>query len=170
MTADTFRRLDTSAGGRREAFELLQLLLMGETVYPSDEIWLVARNLPDIDLFDNRSAAFAAIEPLWEHRWLSASEVLTWLHGRLSKVTVVLDRTADNHTFGARLKSRPGGSELRVIRSEEVVEEILIADSWILSGPLAPAAWDEGRSLYLDRDPERCRQALRQLHARYGRG
>lgn len=160
------RSVEPHASERHEVQELLQVLLLGELLSPSRSLWLLAKDLPDLPVLDNSGAAFSAIEPLWERRWLLLSEILGWLAHVDTKVTVVLS-PGDHEEFRRHLQLRlPQSGSSRVIIAD-VIEEAFLSDEWCLSGTLD---WRAGRRLLLDRNAERCRQHASDFSARFGDG
>ena len=73
----TARRIfRSSATSNAEVRELLESLLTAELLLPSRCLWLVSPWLTDLELLDNRSEAFASLDPQWGARRIRLAEIL----------------------------------------------------------------------------------------------
>jgi phosphatidylserine/phosphatidylglycerophosphate/cardiolipin synthase-like enzyme len=126
----------------REAEGLLQTILLAELLAPSEVIWLISPWVTDVSILDNRTGAYAGVQPTWPRRAISLVEVL----GALLRegVGVVLATRPDPHNqrFVQRLesaaKSRGCAEKLLVHQDERerLHEKGLLGDDFYVSGSM----------------------------------
>ncbi|WP_420566413.1 phospholipase D-like domain-containing protein DpdK [Thalassobaculum sp.] len=99
----------------RALIDLLQSLFVAELLSPSPRLWLFFAWISDVDIIDNSSRAFSALEPDWPAAPVRLSQVLEALLTRGSEIRLVLREQASNdylvsrlltlkHRFGRRIK------------------------------------------------------------------
>src|SRR4051794_30703728 len=90
MSAPSRRTLLRNApGGRRELADLLQAVMVAESLRPSNRLWVASAALADAPVLDNRAGGFSALEPTWSERPIGLIDVLIrnlTLGGRVSVV------------------------------------------------------------------------------------
>ena len=130
----------SSSTSNAEIRELLESLFATELLLPSRCLWLVSPWLTDLDILDNRSGAFASLDPQWGSRRLRLAEIL----GRLLEVgshIVVATRPAQhNDTFVRKLSDLAracGAAERLTIHLREALHlKGLLGDDFYLSGSM----------------------------------
>jgi phosphatidylserine/phosphatidylglycerophosphate/cardiolipin synthase-like enzyme len=126
----------------REAERLLQTILLAELVAPSEVIWLISPWVTDVAILDNRTGAYAGVEPTWGRRAISLVEVLTALLRRGANVVVATRPDAHNMRFAQRLESASrsiGCSERLLVHKddrERLHEKGLVGDDYYVSGSM----------------------------------
>jgi phosphatidylserine/phosphatidylglycerophosphate/cardiolipin synthase-like enzyme len=165
--------LSSSSGARREIRELLQTLFVGEIIAPSRCIWLVSPWLRDIEVIDNRSGAFRALDSDWERRWIRLSDVLRNLLGRGCHVVVATRPLEDNlrviTTFRDALRDQ--APELVVHTPSELHAKGLLGDTFCLSGSMnfTFSGLDyQTEMLTLQTDPAEVGRLRLSFHEEYG--
>lgn len=146
----------------RDAEGLLQTLLLAELVSPSEIIWLISPWVSDVIILDNRTGAYAGVEPTWGRRWISLVEVLAALLRKGARVVVATRPDSHNQRFLERLTSAANGSgsldRLLVHQDdrERLHEKGLVGDDYYVSGSMnftesGIRLHDEAVKLELDR-------------------
>jgi len=126
----------------REIENLLQSIFAAELVHPSEVIWLVSPWVSDVPLLDNRSGAFAGVEPTWGRRPISFVETLGAVMQRGAKVVVATRPDDHNHRFVHRLESAVRSSGLterllvHVDDRERLHEKGLVGQDYYVSGSM----------------------------------
>jgi hypothetical protein len=166
-----FRSASTS---NAEVSELLQAIFVAESIIPSEEIWLVSPWLTDLEILDNRSAAFSAVGHQWGARRIRLTELLsTALES--SRLFVVTRPDRHNDTFIQKLRDladAAGTSENLTIRIRETLHiKGLLGQDYYLSGSMnftfnGVEIHDEG--IDLDTSPDSIAQARIAFHEHYG--
>ena len=106
-TPDTARIVvKTAHGNRDEIRDLLESLFVAELLAPGPEIWLVSPWVSDLELLDNRSGAYSALDPFWPKRHITLAELLAFAlkANDATKVHVVTRSDAHNSKFCERLQ------------------------------------------------------------------
>ncbi|MFN9370313.1 MAG: phospholipase D-like domain-containing protein DpdK [Planctomycetaceae bacterium] len=151
----------SSSTSNAEIRELLEALFAAELLSPSRCLWLVSPWVTDLDLLDNRSGAWSAMDPQWGPRQLRLAELL----GRLLEmgVHVVIATRPDAHNeqflrkLGDRVRSSGTESLLRVHRKSTLHHKGFLGDDFYLSGSMnltynGVEILDEGITFETDRD------------------
>jgi hypothetical protein len=121
---------------------LLQTVFACEILAPSEHFWLVSPWVSDITILDNRTAAFAGLEPNWGRRGILVTEILQVLLRAGTKVTLATRALDHNDRFRKRLvqaAQEVGATELvRVVWDEEGLlhEKGLLGNGWCVSGSM----------------------------------
>lgn len=94
-------------GSRDEVRDLLESLFAVELLAPGGEIWLVSPWITDLLLLDNRSGAYAGLEPSWPKRYLTLAELLALAlkSAPHCRVRVVTRPDQHNKRFCRRLRT-----------------------------------------------------------------
>lgn len=97
----------TLNGSRGEVRDLLESLIAAELLAPGTQIWLVSPWITDLPLLDNRSGAYAGLEPSWPKRFLTLAELLAYAlkASPLCRVRVVTRPDVHNQRFCKRLQT-----------------------------------------------------------------
>ena len=98
--------IKTAQGSRDEIRDLLESLVVAELLVPGPEIWLVSPWVSDLPLLDNRSGAYAGLEPSWPKRHLTLAELLAFAlkADESTRVHVVTRSAIHNKRFCDRLQ------------------------------------------------------------------
>ncbi|WP_157591757.1 phospholipase D-like domain-containing protein DpdK [Solirubrobacter soli] len=173
------RRRIFKGGGRseREVETVLQNLFVIEALAPSSALWLISPWVTDLEVIDNRSSSFRGIEPLWPHRRLRLTEVLSYLAQRGTEVVVATRADGHNDAFHRRLEASSlalgAADRVRIVvdRGDEQHEKGLLGDGFFLSGSMnftvrGVRLNDEHVTLSLDEDDVAA--ARINIRARYG--
>jgi hypothetical protein len=96
----------TSQGNRDEIRDLLESLFVAELLAPGPEIWLVSPWVSDLELLDNRSGAYSALDSYWPKRFLTLAELLAFAlkTNPNTKLRVVTRSDPHNAKFCERLR------------------------------------------------------------------
>lgn len=130
----------SSSTSHAEIRELLESLFAAELLAPSRCMWLVSPWLTDLELLDNRTGAYAALDPQWGPRHLRLAELL----GRLLELgthVVVATRPDDhNEAFIRKLddiaRSTGVESQLTVHRKSTLHHKGFLGCDFYLSGSM----------------------------------
>jgi phosphatidylserine/phosphatidylglycerophosphate/cardiolipin synthase-like enzyme len=91
--------LRSSSASRNEIRELLQGLFVRELLHPSRCLWLVSPWVRDIEVIDNRTAAFRGLDPELPPTWLRLSDVLRRLMDRGTRVVLATRPEPESKRF-----------------------------------------------------------------------
>ena len=137
--SDTRKIFRTKSTGNSEVRELLETVLVSELIMPSPTIWLVSPWITDLEILDNRSAAYSALVPTWGLRRIRLSEVLASVLDR-SKVSIVARPDPHNTAFLSKMEDMARANELSqnltVIRQETLHLKGLLGRDYYLSGSM----------------------------------
>ena len=137
--SDTRKIFRTKSTGNSEVRELLETVLVSELVMPSPMIWLVSPWITDLEILDNRSAAYSALVPTWGLRRIRLSEVLASVLDR-AKVSIVARPDPHNTAFLSKMEDMARATELSqnltVIRQETLHLKGLLGRDYYLSGSM----------------------------------
>jgi hypothetical protein len=166
----------TKATGNSEVRELLETVLVSELIMPSPTIWLVSPWITDLEILDNRSAAFSALMPTWGLRRIRLSEVLASILDR-TKVNVVARPDPHNNAFLSKMEDMARATELNqnltVVRQETLHLKGFLGQDYYLSGSMnltynGVEINDEGVSF--ERSPDAIASASIHFQENYGEG
>jgi phosphatidylserine/phosphatidylglycerophosphate/cardiolipin synthase-like enzyme len=161
----------------REAEAMLQTVLVAELVSPSEVIWLISPWVSDVAILDNRTGAYAGVEPTWGRRAISLVEVLAVLLRKGVGVVVATRPDAHNTRFVQRLESaaRSTGCLERLIvhrdDRERLHEKGLLGDDYYVSGSMnftESGIRLQDEAVKLELDPEAVAQARVHFRQNYG--
>jgi hypothetical protein len=151
----------SSSTSNAEIRELLESLFAAELLSPSRCLWLVSPWLTDLELLDNRSGAWSALDPQWGPRQIRLAELI----GRMLEtgVHVVIATRPDPHNeqFLRKLDDivNTGGfaSLLTVQRRATLHHKGVLGDDYYLSGSMnitfnGVEILDEGVTFETDRE------------------
>jgi hypothetical protein len=118
--------------------DLLQSLLVTETLAPSDPLWLLSGWITDIAVVDNRAGRFADIDPEWPLGPVRLSAVLRSIVIRGGSVAIVLRDVDHNRPFLDRLRSvqRSHPGRLKIALAAEFHEKGMVGTDYDLSGSM----------------------------------
>jgi phosphatidylserine/phosphatidylglycerophosphate/cardiolipin synthase-like enzyme len=130
----------TATAARTEIKELLAGVLAAELVAPSRRIWLVSPWLADVDLLDNRAAAFRGIGPGWGRRMIGLFDVLGEFTRRGSEVIVATRPGAESDGTLAALRlaagQGPSAARLHCETRSQLHTKGLLGDDFCISGSM----------------------------------
>lgn len=136
-TRRIFRSSSTSSA---EVRELLESLFVAELLLPSKCLWLVSPWLTDLEVLDNRSGAFASLEPQWGARRIRLAEILGRLLEVGSHIVVATRSGQHNDTFVRKLDDLASASgsagRLTVHRRDMLHLKGLLGSDFYLSGSM----------------------------------
>jgi phosphatidylserine/phosphatidylglycerophosphate/cardiolipin synthase-like enzyme len=161
----------------REAEALLQSVLLAELVSPSEIVWLISPWVTDVTILDNRTGAYAGVEPTWSRRGITLVEALSALLRRGTKIVVATRPDAHNDRFVERMNAAAhatGNSERLLVHQddrERLHEKGLVGDDYYVSGSMNFT--ESGIRLHdeavkIDTDPATVAQA--RVHFRHAYG
>jgi hypothetical protein len=136
-TRRIFKSISTS---RTETNELLQAIFVAELLIPSRCIWLVSPWVSDINILDNRTGAFATLEPTWGRRFIRLTEVLKRLLAVGTTLVIAVRSVEQNEQFFYQMRelARDEGLEKRLIIHEKDTLHLkgILGDNFYLSGSM----------------------------------
>jgi hypothetical protein len=135
MTPSPTRQLH-STPRRYEIPDLLQTIFAAEVLAPSSCLWLVSPWISDIPVLDNRTDAFASLEPDWARQRVRLSQALAWLGSHGSTIHVATRNDNHNHAFLEALKARASGRRTHIHMADQLHEKGLLGDGFYLSGSM----------------------------------
>ena len=132
--------LRTHMTARYEIRDLLAGAFASELIAPSRCLWLVSPWLRDIEVLDNRSAAFRGVGPTWGRRTVRLYEALAALAERGSSL-VVATRSSDDgkraiDELRRRLAEAQVDDRLSAVSRPELHAKGLLADGFCISGSM----------------------------------
>lgn len=175
MMHSSRRIFKSQTSSQHEIKELLQALLIGELIAPSDCLWIVSPWLTDIPLLDNRSGNISSLEPTWGRKELYLVEVLKRLMAQGGRLAIVTRPDGHNKTFQKRLRLAAAdiGKEdnLYVRERSELHRKGILSDSFYLSGSMnlthnGVIRLDE--TVMLETEPGKLAEARIAFHDNYG--
>jgi hypothetical protein len=118
--------------------DLLQSLLVAETLAPSAPLWILSGWISDIAVVDNRAGRFADIDPEWPLGPVPLSAVLRTIVRRGGAIAVVLRDVEHNRPFLARLRSiqRSHPGRIRFALAPDFHEKGFVGVDFDLSGSM----------------------------------
>lgn len=126
----------------REVEALLQSVLLAELISPSEIVWLISPWVTDVTILDNRTGAYAGVEPTWSRRGISLVEALAALLRRGTKLVVATRPDAHNDRFverlsaAARASGNAGNLLIHQDDRERLHEKGLVGDDYYISGSM----------------------------------
>lgn len=118
--------------------DLLQSLLVAETLAPSAPLWILSGWISDIAVVDNRANRFADIDPEWPLGPVLLSAVLRTIVRRGGSVAIVLRDVEHNRPFLNRLHSiqRWSPGRIRTTSAPDFHEKGIVGVDYDLSGSM----------------------------------
>lgn len=136
----TRRIFRSSATSNSDIRELLESLFAAELLLPSRCLWLISPWLTDLELLDNRSGAFASLDPQWGPRRIRIVEILGRLLEVGSHVVVATRSGQHNDVFVRKLEDSARASgvpdRLAVHRSDTLHLKGILGRDFYLSGSM----------------------------------
>lgn len=112
------RRQIVKTAGRAslDAQDVLASVLIAELLSPGEEFYVVSGWISDVQIIDNAAGTYSSLEPAWEERWITLSEVLAALARRGTYVRIKTNDDPHNRAFAERLRAdaHHDGTEDRV--------------------------------------------------------
>lgn len=167
----------TSQGSREEIRDLLESLFVAELMAPGPEIWLVSPWVSDLELLDNRSGAYSALDPHWPKRHITLVELLAFAlkANTTTKVNVVTRPDSHNLRFCERLRRLAEldgtNQRLSIARDKEKLHSKgLIGSAFAMNGSMnftrnGVAIFDE--TVQFETAPERLAELRVNFHHNY---
>ena len=122
--------------GRRQLKEVLGNLLVG-LIISTDKIWLVSPWLTDYDLLDNRTGNWNAIDPSWDNRFVTFTDLLISLVKSGCHLNVVTTNIEINRPFINKLSTSLNMYEnFQIIYSENLHIKGLLTDHFFINGSM----------------------------------
>ena len=169
------RIFKSRTSSQHEIKELLQALLIGELLSPSECFWIVSPWLTDIPLLDNRSGLISSIEPTWGRRELYFVEVLKRLLAQGGRLAVVTRPDKHNQHFEERLNLAAAdiGKDynVRVSKRHELHRKGILGESFYLSGSMNlthNGVIKLEETITLETNPSKIAEARIAFHDNYG--
>ena len=130
----------SSSTSNAEIRELLQGIFAAELLCPSRCLWVVSPWLSDLELLDNRSGAFASLDPQWGSRQIRLAEMLGRLLELGTQVIIATRPDAHNESFLRKLDdfARAAGndSRLTIHRLPALHTKGILGDDFYISGSM----------------------------------
>ena len=130
----------SSSTSNAEIRELLQGVFAAELLRPSRCLWLVSPWLSDIELLDNRSGAFASLDPQWGSRQIRLVEMLGRMLELGTEVVIATRPDAHNESFLRKLddvaKAAGNDSRLTIHRLPTLHTKGILGDDFYVSGSM----------------------------------
>ena len=130
----------SSSTSNAEIRELLQGIFAAELLCPSKQLWLVSPWLSDIELLDNRSGAFASLDPQWGARQIRLVEILGRLLALGTEVVIATRPDAHNESFLRKLEDIANAagnrSRLSIHRLPTLHTKGVLGDDFYISGSM----------------------------------
>lgn len=167
----------TAQGNRDEIRDLLESLFVAELLAPGPEIWLVSPWVSDLELLDNRSGAYSALDPHWPKRHITLAELLAFAlkTNDATKVRVVTRSDRHNAKFCERLRRLSDldgtGTRLSIASDKDKLHSKgLIGTAFAMNGSMnftrnGVAAFDE--MVQFETAPQRLAQLRVNFHHNY---
>lgn len=132
--------LRTASSSRLEIRELVAGILAAELLFPSRCIWLVSPWIRDIELLDNRTAAFRGLGPTWAQREIRLFDILAELVRRGATLVIATLPGDDNarvlETLQREIKATGDEKRLNVVFRPQLHAKGLVGDDFCLSGSM----------------------------------
>ena len=119
MSFTTRRVFKTSIAAPGVIRDLLQNIFLCELLVPGQEVILVSPWVSDVQIIDNHSGGFTAINPDWRSRGIRLSEISAQLMTLGCRLRLVTRSDEHNQTFIAKLKEL--AEELGLVDNLEIV-------------------------------------------------
>jgi phosphatidylserine/phosphatidylglycerophosphate/cardiolipin synthase-like enzyme len=121
--------------------ELLQLMLLGELMAPSDKrVWFVSPWISDVAILDNRAGAFNAVNPEWGAREIHLVEVGVELMVRGCSLGVATSLDNHNLAFLEALDEAAAeiglSDKLSIVRRENLHTKGILVSRGLLTGSM----------------------------------
>lgn len=120
--------------------ELVQIMCLSELLDPSEEIWFVSPWISDVELLDNRSGGFDAVNPQWRGRQIRLVDLALQMMTAGSRVVIVTRGDEHNRFFLDKLGDRSGeaglSAFLEVLISEALHTKGILTKAGLLSGSM----------------------------------
>jgi hypothetical protein len=122
----------------RAVRDLFQGLLTAELIHPSPKLWLFFAWVSDVEILDNSSRQFAALEPDWPAGPVRLSSVLRALLNRGVEVRLIIREDGHNDYFVSRLQDLKArfGSQIKWIIEKTFHAKGLLGADYFLSGSM----------------------------------
>ena len=152
--------------------DLFQTLFAAELLSPSKGLWLFFAWISDVEILDNSTRRFAAIEPDWPTAPIRLSQVLGALLARGTQLRLVIREHGHNEYFIARLQTLKGrfGDQLKWVVEPDFHAKGLLGDDYFLSGSMNltfNGISVNGEHLILRTDPAAIAEQAEQLHLQW---
>ncbi|WP_327030588.1 phospholipase D-like domain-containing protein DpdK [Micromonospora sp. NBC_01740] len=134
MSDERVVRTSGSTGVRIDA--ILTTVLLAELMTPSRRLWLVSPWIGDVDVIDNRAAAYDSVFVDPSSRVYTFAEVLAGITHGGGQLSVVTRPDAFNDVFVDRLLRQTAPGHAQVVRAEDVHEKTMCGDNWLMTGSM----------------------------------
>jgi len=140
MQASTRNILRSSSASRHEIREVLQGIFVRELLFPSRCLWLVSPWVRDIEVIDNRAAAFRNLAPDLPPTGIHLHQVLYKLLERGTRVVLAVRSERESLHFGMTLRNSLEGrmptDAFTFIQRDILHAKGLIGDDFGLTGSM----------------------------------
>jgi phosphatidylserine/phosphatidylglycerophosphate/cardiolipin synthase-like enzyme len=116
--------------------EVLSAVLVSELVRPSKEIWLVSGWVSNVPVIKNDMGAYDSLLNDSGSETLTLSDVLVRLSRLGAKINVAVRDDQHNEQFLDLLRRRCAPDQLRIYKSPDLHEKLLVGDDWLLKGSM----------------------------------
>jgi phosphatidylserine/phosphatidylglycerophosphate/cardiolipin synthase-like enzyme len=140
MQSSTRHILRSSSASRHEIRELLQGIFVRELLFPSRCLWLVSPWIRNIEVIDNRAAAFKSLAPDLPPTGINLHQVLYKLLERGTRVVLAIRPERESVHFGMNLshslEGRIPADAFTFVQRDILHAKGLIGDDFGLTGSM----------------------------------
>jgi len=140
MQASTRHILRSSSASRQEIREVLQGLFIRELLLPSRCLWLISPWVRDIEIIDNRAAAFRSLVPELPAAGIHLHQVLHKLLERGTRVVLAVRPERESVHFGMTLRhsleGRIPADAFTLLQRDVLHAKGLVGDDFGLTGSM----------------------------------
>lgn len=134
MSDERVIRTSGSTGVRIDG--ILTTVLLAELMMPSRHLWLVSPWIGNVDVIDNRAAAYDSVFVDPSSRVYAFAEVLARITQSGGHLSLVTRPDPFNEIFLDRLGRQAVPERMQVICAEDVHEKTLCGDDWLMTGSM----------------------------------
>ncbi|GGO01989.1 phospholipase D-like domain-containing protein DpdK [Micromonospora parathelypteridis] len=134
MSDERVVRTSGSTGVRIDG--ILATVLLAELMAPSRHLWLVSPWIGDVDVIDNRAAAYDSVFVDPSSRVYTFAQVLAGITHGGGRLSVVTRPDPFNDVFIDRLLRQAAPGYAQVVCAEDVHEKTLCGDDWLMTGSM----------------------------------
>lgn len=118
--------------------DLIQTVLVAETLVPSDPLWIFSGWISDIPVIDNRAGQFAAIDSEWPTSMVNLTQVLRSIVERGGSIVLVLREVEHNTRFIDKLRplAKAHPERVKMAMSPDFHDKGILGGDFEISGSM----------------------------------